>query len=365
MPAIELITLLTLATILIVWARISALAIEAERKQQLLGQQSVGCHNSQGWVGCSVVCQHPRSVAHIESLLGTRYERYEVIVIIDATADEELFSAIVEQYGLIELNAPQQSASNPPAAAIRSLYRSKQRRYRPFVLLDIEQNQPPHHTLNSALMVASYNYVIPLWGNSHLRPHAIESIAITLADHSEQEIELLESLSSHPCQIFRYDAVVAKGGFSASLTDKIDPRKRLYTYEAYIGKVANGNTPSRLISRLSRHLSPRCKTLILTLITILCVAITATLWATTYHKIPLANATSSALGYELMALAALSSALAFAAISLHHRAACGATDASAQSSTDSPTDYSTKYPLKCSLRTIFCCFRRIRVIFLR
>ena len=355
MPAIQLILVLLFATLIIVWARVSALIIEAERRQQLIVQQSVGCHSSQGWVGCSIMCHRPRSVVQIENLLGERYERYELIAIIDATADEELFSTLVQRYGLIQLNAPQQSIGNSPAATIRSLYRSKQRRYRPLVLLDIEESQSQEAALNSALMVTSYNYVIPICGGTHLRPHAIESIAITLADHSEQEIELLESLAGNPCQIFRYDTVVAKGGFSASLTDKIAPRKRLYTFEAYICKTNNAT------NRFTRHLSPRRKRLILTLILILCVAFAATLWATIYHKIlPLAT-TSAAPDYTLAALATLSTALVLAAITAHCRAACSTKECESECT----KERSTKRSTKCSLRTILCSFRRTRAIFLR
>lgn len=231
-----------LAVIIFFEASYTTLIVRAERQQRLLAERSIGCHTSQGWVGCSVIWLGASSLSQIEKLLGTQYDRYEVITIIDASTQSTLFAQIIEQYGLVELNTPKSQPHNE--FAIRSLYRSAQRRYRHIVLLDIASEAKPHEALNSALAVVSYNYVIPIEGKLKLRPHAIESIAIKLSDYADRNIHLLESLGEPSCQIFRYDSVVAQGGFTAKMRESISAHNTLYTYETYLCRQENQQLPN-------------------------------------------------------------------------------------------------------------------------
>lgn len=255
MYAIELIITVLLAvaaTIILLEIIYTSRIIATERRLQLLADRSIGCHSSLGWVGCSVICHRVTDAAQIENLLRTEYDRYEVIAIIDAEIYGELFSEIVTRYRLLELDRPKHQSETD--VKIRKLYRSGQRRYRHLVLLDIQQNVGMYDAMNCALEVTSYNYVIPIKEGYHLRQHAIESIAILLSDDSEQNIELLESLGNPSCQIFRYDTVVAKGGFSPNLPDKITPRNTTYTYETYICKSGKRQTPKPSIIKVSVQL---------------------------------------------------------------------------------------------------------------
>ena len=322
MPTIELILTALLSAIILLEIRDSSLIIRAERQLQLLADQSIGCHSSQGWIGCSVIYYRPNSLAHIENMLTTEYDLYEVVVIIDASANKELFSALVSQYKLIELNTPKH---RPEAGAkIRKLLRSGQRRFRHLVLLDIANDADKYEAMNCALEIVSYNYVIPIAGNCSLRPLAIESIVIKLSDANEQQIELLESLSGVPCRIFRHDMVVESGGFTAGLQNRIKSRNRLYTYETYI-----------LDSHHSQTAIPRTAEIIWLLCGLTLLGIACTLTIKT-----IGNSFAIRISWAM-----LSTIVALRAIALYQITTCGIA--------------------KCSVRTMLCYFRRIGAIFSR
>ena len=342
MYAIELIMtalLAVAATIILLEIIYTSRIIAAERRLQLLADRSIGCHSSLGWVGCSVICHRATDVAQIENLLRTEYDRYEVIAIIDAEVYGELFSEIVSRYRLLELDRPKhQSDTN---AKIRRLYRSGQRRYRHLVLLDIQQNVEMYDAMNCALEVASYNYVIPIKGGYHLRQHAIESIAILLSDDSEQNIELLESLGNPSCQIFRYDTVVAKGGFSANLPHKIAPRNTIYTYETYICKSGKRQTPKPSIIKVSVQLG-----------LIVAIGLAATLIAREgdIFGIGISSGSKPAINTEAAKYILIICAIATTAITLRAIATY---------------QIVTSETAKCAVRSMLCYFRHLAAFFLR
>ena len=342
MYAIELImtALLAVAAVTILLEIIyTSRIIAADRRLQLLADRSVGCHSSLGWVGCSVICNRATDVAQIENLLRTEYDRYEVIAIIDAEVYGELFSEIVSRYRLLELDRPKHQSETD--AKIRRLYRSGQRRYRHLVLLDIQQNVEMYNAMNCALKVTSYNYVIPIKGGYYLRQHAIESIAILLSDDSEQNIELLESLGNPSCQIFRYDTVIAKGGFSPNLPDKITPRNTIYTYETYICKSGKRQTPKPSIIKVSVQLG-----------LIVAIGLAATLIAREgdIFGIGISSGSKPAINTEAAKYILIICAIATTAITLR----AIATYQIVASET-----------AKCAVRSMLCYFRRLAAFFLR
>lgn len=323
MLAIELCIVAALALI-IVWAiRYSSQSLRAEREQELLSDPSIGCHTSIGGVGCSVVCYRVGSLEQIERLLGVRYERYEVIAVIDSKSQAELFLALMARFHMVEVNNPSRGVSG---GVTSQLFRSGQRRYRRLVMLDVNDTEDRYSALNQALGIASYNYIIPISSAHYLRPHAIESIAITLTDHSYREPQILLSLGDKPCYIFRRDGVIARGGFSVDLPRKIARREWLYTHQTYIYTPARSNQPN-----------PPTAWLLL----LLCIVIFAG-WQ--------AEQSGTHIGYLLQRLtliiaAALSSIIALRAIANWQNTAQGTE--------------------KCSARTMLCYFRRLIAIFSR
>lgn len=323
MLAIELCIVAALALI-IVWAiRYSSQSLRSEREQELLSDPSIGCHTSIGGVGCSVVCYRVENLEQIERLLEVRYERYEVIVVIDSKSQAELFLALLARFHMVEVNNPSRGVSG---GVTGQLFRSGQRRYRRLVMLDVNDSEDRYSALNQALSIASYNYIIPIGSVHYLHPHAIESIAITLTDHSYREPQILLSLGDKPCYIFRRDGVIARGGFSANLPRKIARREWLYTHQTYLC-APTPKSPQRLSTAW--------------LLLLLCVVIFA--WWQAVQS-------DTRIGYLLQRLtliiaAALSTATALRAIANWQNAVLGSA--------------------KCSARSMLCYFRRLIAIFSR
>lgn len=252
-----------------------------------------------------------------------RYERYEVIAIVDSRSQPELFLTLVARYHMIEVNNPGRDIS---ASGRGSLFRSAKRCYRRVVVMDIDNNIDRYSALNQTLNIASYNYIIPIGSAYYLRPNAIESIAITLTDHSYREPQILLSLGDKPCYIFRRDGVIARGGFSVYLPRKIARREWLYTHQTYLC----APTP-----KSQQRLSTAW------LLLLLCI-VTFVWWQ--------AVQSDTRIGYLLQRLtliiaAALSTATALQAIANWQNATLGSA--------------------KCSARSMLCYFRRLIAIFSR
>ena len=323
MVAIELGLVATLSLI-ILWAILhSGLSLRAEREQQLLSDRSIGCHRSIGGVGCSVVCYRTESIEQIERLLEVRYERYEVIAIVDSRSQPELFLTLVARYHMIEVNNPGRDISTSGRV---SLFRSAKRCYRRVVVMDIDNNIDRYSALNQTLNIASYNYIIPIGPGVYLRLHAIESIAIKLSDNGHCEPQVLLSLGPEPCYIFRRDGVIARGGFSTNLPRKIAHLEWLYTHQSYICPP----TP-----KSSQRLSTAW------LLLLLCVVILAW-WHTKQSDTPNDHILQRV---SLLVAAILSCIVALRAIALWRSIALGT--------------------MKCSARSMLCYFRSFIAIFSR
>ena len=224
---------------------------------------------------------------------------------------------------MVEVNNPSRGVSG---GVTGPLFRSGQRRYRRLALLNMDDVTDRYSALNQALDIASYNYIIPINSWHYLRPYAIESIAITLTDHSHREPQILLSLGDKPCYIFRRDGVIARGGFSVDLPRKIASREWLYTHQTYLC-APTPKSPQRLSTAW--------------LLLLLCIVIFAG-WQ--------AEQSDTHIGHLLQRLtliiaAALSTATALRAIANWQNTAQGTE--------------------KCSARTMLCYFRRFMSIFSR
>ena len=200
---------------------------DATRRRDIIIDDIAGCCESLGFVGCSAICSGVRGIARIEELLGQEYDRYEVIITIDAEQYPEEFRAIISHYRMIRVNCSR--SEELPSAAIRNLYRSRQRSFRRLILLD-KPHSDIYGDLDAAAIVASYNYLLPVGPTTHLCNKAIESIAITLSEQDFHSIGLLHTVTSDT-YVFCRDAVINNGGFSPHIVRQI-PRSaqlRIYT----------------------------------------------------------------------------------------------------------------------------------------
>ena len=199
---------------------------EATRRRDIITDDIAGCCESLGFVGCSAICSGVRSIARIEELLGQEYDRYEVVITIDAELYPEEFSAIISHYRMIRVNCTH--SEELPSATIRTLYRSRQRSFRRLILLD-KPHSDIYGDFDAATTVASYNYLLPIGPTTHLCDRAIESVAITLSEQHFQNIGLLRSATTDTF-LFSRDAIINNGGFSPHIVRQIPRSAHMHTY---------------------------------------------------------------------------------------------------------------------------------------
>ena len=240
MNEIEYISIAVLSIFAITALHRTARIADAIHRRDLITEDIAGCCESLGFVGCSVICSGVYSLKHIEELLGQEYDRYEVIITLDAKEQSAAFQEIIERYRMIRVNCS--SNEELPTATIRALYRSRQRSFRRLILVDKVFTEY-YDDLDAATAIASYNYLLPVGHNSRLCPKAVECIAITLSEQETQSLDMLYSLSSEGV-VFRRDAVIANGGFSQHIVKQIPSKRQIYTYIPLI--FSNKLTPSPL-----------------------------------------------------------------------------------------------------------------------
>ena len=192
--------------------------------QALLDNDITGCCESLGFVGCSVVCTSVSEITHITRLLGQEYGRYEVIVVLDAALHSEAFEGLVRHFKMVRVNCS--STHELPTVSITQLYRSRQRSYRRLILVDAP-HRSAYNDMNAGVMVASYDYILPIGGTALLRPRAIENLAIILCSTNASNRSWIRSRSSHDC-LFLRNAVIEAEGFSPDILQRCG--RGYYTY---------------------------------------------------------------------------------------------------------------------------------------
>lgn len=219
MQIAQAITLALAALIAAVALLRAARIARAVGRHDMLAPDTAGCCESLGFVGISAVCSGVQSIEHIEHLLGVEYDRYELIVVLDARLAPDAFRNIATRYGLIRVNGF--DSDELPSAEVRALYRSRRRSYRRLVLVD-RPALSPYEDLNAGTSVASYDYIMPVGGSLRLMPDAVETAAAAISA-APLRPELLRTTVGAPCRIFRRDAVIRPGGFSPR-TSRAIPR---------------------------------------------------------------------------------------------------------------------------------------------
>lgn len=192
----------------------------AMRRRRFLAPETAGCCESLGFVGISAVCSGVNSIEHIENLLGSEYDRYELIVVLDAERRPDDFRNIMTHYGMIRVNTAE--SDELPSARIRALYRSRRRNYRRLVLVD-RAYATPYEDLDAGAAAASYDYILPVGPSDYFVPDAVETAAIAISD-SPRHVEALRSAADAPCAIFHRETVIALDGFSPRIMRRIPSR---------------------------------------------------------------------------------------------------------------------------------------------
>lgn len=215
---------------------------QAIKLQRLSANDASGCCFSLGLIGCSILCRDIRDIEQIQSLLRSEYDRYEVILVVDANLQHELFHDIVKQFKMVRVTSPAKTELD--AGEIRQLFRSRQRCFRRLILID-KGDTSSYDDFNIAACMASFDYLLPLKSDYALRHGAIENIAIMLSNNNDTstDLNLIYSTADNSL-IFRRDAVIAAGGFSKKVLKNI-ARKKSRAFHFPILKYSSAAFPKR------------------------------------------------------------------------------------------------------------------------
>ncbi len=178
--------------------------------------------------GISVVASGAADAEQIAGLLAAEYARYEVVLVLDARRRTALFRETVARYRMIAVDC--RLSEELPVPQIRGLYRSRLRCFRRLVLIDCASSRT-EVALDAAVGVASYDWLLPVYGGRRLVPGAVERLAAEAGDGPAGSIESIESGVGEPAVLVARDRVVAEGGFRRGLCRRIPRTRRRRLYE--------------------------------------------------------------------------------------------------------------------------------------
>ena len=213
--AITILTALVAAT---VWSIVTARRISAAfRKGRMLAESHGYGSDAMSQLGVSIIVSGLDAAEDIEQRLASEYWRYEVIVVLDSSAQALELARLQRKYSLILVNYP--AVADIPIEGTPLLYRSRQRRYRRLVVID-RRHRNPNDDLNCGINVASYEQIVPLDANTFLTDDAVRRLEVELNDsgiHSTQAVLFpvrpMSLGDRHGIAAIRRDAIVDAGGF--------------------------------------------------------------------------------------------------------------------------------------------------------
>lgn len=179
-----------------------------------------------GFVGYSILCCEASSISDVERLLNCEYSRYEVILSLNFSRQEQLLTDLLKRYKMVKVSHPTHTETG--VHPIKNLYRSRQRGYRRLVVIDCASDST-FDSLNAALSIASYNYIIPTFGGHTLRCNALLHLATILSTKENQGIELIRCHGLCEVNLFQRDMLAERGGFSLSTIQHTPHNATLHT----------------------------------------------------------------------------------------------------------------------------------------
>ncbi len=216
------------------------LVARACNKRRLLTETHGLICDMSGGAGISILCGEVRSIAWIERMLSDEYSYYEVIVVLDACEKPVWFEELQQRYHLFRGGAI--PISEVPTSGIRALYRSRNRCYRRLVLVDAPQCGVAM-AWNAALTVASYDYLLPLFGREMLLSGSLLRLAMEAGEMGREKKRLVRSRVGVPIILVSRDAVVEVGGFETHWIRRIPRHCRITLWEPMT--CSSGEKPTR------------------------------------------------------------------------------------------------------------------------
>ncbi len=132
-----------------------------------------------GRVGISLLCFDNGDLARLENLLAAESPDYEVIMVANSLQNPESLHAITERYHMVVVDSRIFAANEDPR--VRRMYRSASRCFRRLILLDVATADRGNDDLDVAYKVATYDFLLPLWGAERLQRGAIERVVTELS----------------------------------------------------------------------------------------------------------------------------------------------------------------------------------------
>lgn len=192
--------------------------LRGRNKRLLLAHaHGIGSSSSEEF-GISVLCSGVDTPERIDALSSTEYTRFEVIVVLDAAAFPEEFALLTARYRMIRVEW--HDSQELRATGIRSLWRSRRRCCRRVVLVDRPQGpvfmrEDAAADWNAAIVVAAYDYLLPLRGQVALLPDAVTRLVAELGEHPVGTLTVIRSRVGVPVSLFARDVVTDAGGFGS------------------------------------------------------------------------------------------------------------------------------------------------------
>ncbi|MBR1994382.1 MAG: hypothetical protein IJ990_02440 [Alistipes sp.] len=162
-------------------------------------------------IGISALVVDRCTLQRLDALLAVEYPRYEVILTLRRARDPILFEELLDRFRLIRVEYT--PSGELPVAGVVGLYRSRKRRFRRLVLLDIEPRLARNERLNAAADVATYEYLLPIPSGATLRVGAVEGLACAVDRLQGVSFDRLRSWVGLPARLEVRASVVAAGGF--------------------------------------------------------------------------------------------------------------------------------------------------------
>ena len=162
-------------------------------------------------LGISVLAVDGVDRRQLVELLEVEYPYYEVVVALAGDAAEERRRELIEHYHLIRVDY--HPTGDLRVEGVRGLYRSRKRRFRRLVLLDLSEGLSLPLRLNAAADVAAYEYLLPLRRGVRLRAGVVELLVGELGTLREESFEPIRSAEGCRTALYVRSSVIGAGGF--------------------------------------------------------------------------------------------------------------------------------------------------------
>ena len=155
------------------------------RKGEFLSSLRGFASEGVGRRGVSLLCRDNGDIERLQSLLSVEYPDYEVVMTADSLRNAESLQRIIARYRMVAVDG---QGVVGDYSSVRRLYRSASRCYRRLILLDVSTTGQIED-FDAACEIATYDYLLPLWGDEVLLPGAVERLVaeVSLGQGSARE----------------------------------------------------------------------------------------------------------------------------------------------------------------------------------